>query len=452
MKKLRETGGPRFSDKELTRLMIPLIIEQFLAIAVGMADSLMVAGIGESAVSAVSLVDTVNVLLVNAFTALATGGAVVSGQFLGRRDGKKACEAAEQLIVFSAFVAVVITAGLYIAKGGILGGLFGNVDAEVMRRSDMYYSITEASIPFLAIYSAGAALFRMMGNSKVSMNVSLLMNGVNIAGNAALLYGFGFDVDGAAIPTLFSRIVAAAVVVFMLRKQSLPIHISKPFRYRINGAAIRNIVRLGIPNGLESSMFQLGKILLLSVASVFGTAAIAANAIGNTIAMFEVLIPMSIGVGLVTVVSRCAGAEDFEAARFYTKKLMIWAYALNAGFVAIILVFTPQIVSLYGVSPEAADIAGKLIWMHGAMSILLWPMSFTLPQALKGAGDMRYTMFVAAGSMWIFRVIFGIWFARGLGFGIIGIWLAMFIDWLCRIVFFTIRYHGHRWETKLIGK
>lgn len=197
-----------FSNQDLKKLIVPLIIEQFLAVFVGMADSIMVASAGEAAVSGVSMMDTVFVLLINIFAALATGGAVVAGQCLGRQKQEEACQATTQLFLFVGAASAVVMAGMYLCRGWIVHGIFGGAEEEVLRNCETYLLIVSASIPFLALYNAGAATFRAMGNSKISMYVSLIMNGVNIGGNATFIYGLGWGVAGAAFPTLVSRILA----------------------------------------------------------------------------------------------------------------------------------------------------------------------------------------------------------------------------------------------------
>lgn len=452
--KKREISEPpsqlRFTDRQLAKLILPLIVEQFLALAVGLADSLMVANVGEAAVSGVSLVDTLNVLLISAFTALAAGGAVVSGQYIGSNRLDKANDAAAQLLVLMAAISLAVTGLLYAVRYPLLHGLFGAIEPDVMGYANTYYLIVEASIPFMAVYSAGAAIFRVMGNSAVSMRVSLLVNGVNVTGNALLIYGLRLGVEGVAIPTLISRMVGAAAVLLLLRRPELPLHIQTPFRYRYNAAAVRSIVRMGVPNGIENSLFQLGKILLLSVASAFGTASITANAIGNTLTGFQVLASSAVGVGMVTVISQCVGAHDYKMARYYTRRLMAVAYVSFWICCGILFLLQPVILRVYHVSPTAQQLANKILWMHGGFGLLLWPAAFVLPQTLKAAGDTRFTMVAAVASMWVFRILFGIWFARGLGYGVLGIWMAMFIDWACRIVIFLVRYRGHRWETKAL--
>ena len=435
-----------FSNQDLWRLIVPLVIEQLLAIAVGLCDSIMVSQVGEAAISAVSLVDTVNVLLINAFSALATGGAVIVGQYLGRRELQKAGHSGAQLLLFMGEVSLLVMAVFYLAKGFVLGVVFGSIEPDVAAYADTYYMIVQASIPFLALYSAGAALFRVMGNSKISMYVSLLMNLIKVVGNAVLIIGFRMGVEGVAIPTLVSRAVAAAVVLVLLYRPNLPLQVER-VTWKHDPYVVKNILRFGVPNGLESSMFQLGKILLLSTVSVLGTAAVAANAVGNMVATFQCVPGLALGLAMVTVVSRCVGAGDYEKARFYTKKLLKYTYVTMGIAVAISLVCLPLILNLYNVSAEAEECAGQLVWLHGVLGVIFWPLSFTLPQALRAAGDTRFTMVSATVSMWTLRVGFGILLGRYWDFGVLGVWIAMCVDWLLRVALFVIRFRGHKWET-----
>ncbi len=446
-----ETREIEFSNQDLRRLIVPLIIEQLLAITVGLCDSLMVSQVGEAAISAVSLVDSVNVLLVNAFAALATGGAVIAGQYLGRREMEKAGHSGAQLLLFMIEASLLVMALFYLGKGFILHVVFGQVEPDVAAYADTYFVIVEASIPFLAVYNAGAALFRMMGNSQISMWVSLLMNLINVGGNAWLIFGLGMGVEGVAIPTLVSRMFAAASILVLLRRKDLPLKIDR-FTLKHDPYVVKNILRFGVPNGMESSMFQLGKILLLSTVSVLGTASVAANAIGNTFATFHCMPGLAIGLAMVTVVSRCVGAGDIGKARFYTKKLMKLTYLFMGICIAITLIVMSPVLRLYNVSQEAENYARQIIWFHGIAGAVFWPMAFALPNALRAAGDTRFTLVASSVSMWTMRVGFGILLGRFWGMGVVGIWVAMFFDWLLRIALFVPRFHGHKWETMGLAK
>lgn len=436
-----------FSKQDLRRLIVPLVIEQLLAITVGLFDSVMVSQVGEAAISAVSLVDTVNVLMVNAFSALATGGAVIVGQYLGRREMDKAGHSGAQLLLFMGEVSLLVMALFYLGKSFVLHVVFGQVAPDVAAYADTYYMIVEASTPFLAIYSAGAALFRVMGNSKISMWVSLGMNIINVVGNAILIFIVHMGVEGVAIPTLVSRAAAAAAMVVLLRRMpGLPLRVER-FTLRNDRYVVRNILRFGVPNGLESSMFQLGKILLLSTVSVLGTASVAANAIGNTVCTFQCVAGNALGLAMVTVVSRCVGAGSYEKARYYGWKLLKSTYLYMGGCIVAIGAALPLIMQLYNVSDQAAEYARQIILMHGAVAMVLWPASFTLPQALRAAGDTRFTMVISTVSMWTLRVGLGVLLGRFWGFGVLGIWMAMFADWALRAALFVPRFRGHKWET-----
>ena len=438
-----------FTNPQLRRLIGPLVVEQFLAIMVGLLDSVMVSQVGEAAVSAVSLVDSVNVMLVFAFGALATGGAVIVGQYLGRSEGKKAGHAGSQLMLFMLEVSLAITLVLYLGRTFLLGTVFGKVEPDVAAYANTYYLITAASTVFLAVYSAGAALFRVMGNSRISMWVSLLMNLINVGGNALLIFGFRMGVEGVAIPTLVSRIVAAAAMVLLLNRPGLVLRLER-LTLKHDPFVVRYILRYGVVNGMESVFFQLGKIVLLSTVSALGTAAVAANAIGNNVACIQNIPGQAMGMAMVTVVSQCVGAGDFAKARYYAKKLMRWIYVTFGSVAVLVLICLPWILGLYNVSPEAEEAAFRIVWLCGVAGIFLWPMSFSLPEALIAAGDTRYTMVTGTISMWTARVGLGLLLARGCGLGLMGVWYAMVVDWLVRGIAYIIRFRGHRWEEKFI--
>lgn len=434
-----------FSNHDLKRLILPMIIEQFLALLVGMSDSIMVATVGEHAVSGVSLVDNIFILLIYLFAALATGGSVVMGQYLGQSSQEKANKAVNQLVLFTALFSVVITAGLYLAKDLILHNVFGDIEANVMAAAKTYLLIVSASIPFIALYNAGAAVFRTMGNAKVPMYLSMIMNTINVGGNAVLIFVFDMGVAGAAIATLVSRVISGVTITAFLASPSLLLHLERPFSFKLDFSMLKKIAHIGIPNGLENGMFQLGKIMVLSIITGFGTAAIAANAVSNIIATFQVLPGMSVGMAVITVCSRCIGAGDYDAARFYTRKIVKLVHVLIICFSVVTLIALPGIMYLYNLSPEAMVFTKKIIWYHGICCMFFWPEAFTLANTLRAARDVRYCMMWSIISMWVFRIGFSYVLGVKLGLGVFGVWIAMTIDWLVRAVLFIIRYRGTKW-------
>lgn len=435
-----------FSNQELHKLIIPLFIEQFLAIFVGLADSIMVASVGETAVSAVSLIDTIMILLINIFTALATGGAIVAGQALGRKCQEESCEAAEQTLLFSTGFSVVIMIMVYACKWLILHVLFGQIEPEVMQNCDIYLVIVTISIPFLAIYNSGAAMYRAMGDSRTPMIMSLVMNGMNLAGNAILLYGLGWGVAGAAVPTMGSRVFAGIWMLFLIRNPKKTIHVRNILGIRLKWPVLKKILHLGIPYSLENSMFQLGKILILSLVSEFGTSSIAANAVCNSVCGFAILGGMSMGYALSAVSAQCVGAGDYGQVRYYTVKMMKYSYGAIVLMNAVIVLALSFIIRIYHLSPETGEMAREIILFHAVLAILIWPLSFTLPNTLRAANDVGFCMWVSIVSMWIFRIGFSFILGKYAGMGVFGVWVAMTIDWAVRGAIFVIRYHGSSWE------
>ena len=437
-----------FSNQDLKKLIVPLLIEQFLAIFVGLADSIMVASVGETAVSAVSLIDTVMILLINLFTALATGGAIVAGQAIGRQHKEDGCEAVEQTLLFSFFFSLFITALMYAGKWFVLHVVFGRIEPEVMDNCNIYLMIVTASIPFLAVYNTGAAMFRAMRDSRTPMLMSLAMNGMNLIGNAIFLYGLGWGVEGAAVPTTASRVFAGVWMLFLIRNPQKILHARTLLGIRLKWPVLKKILHIGIPYSMENSMFQLGKILVMSLVSSFGTVSIAANAVANSVAAFAILGGMAIGLALSAVVAQCVGANDYEQVRYYTRKLMKYSYAALIGMNLLIILILPFIIRIYNLSPETGQLARQIITYHAVFAMMIWPLSFTLPNTLRAANDVAYCMWVSIASMWIFRIAFSYVLGQYLGLGLLGVWMAMTTDWLVRSIFFAVRYKGHRWEPK----
>lgn len=441
-----DTKNRFFSNADLRKLIVPLIIDQFLQAFVGLADSIMVASVGEAAVSGVSLIDTIMVLILNIFTALATGGAVIAGQFLGKKRDEMACKSTNQLISFTLKASLVVMLLCYLGRNFITHVVFGKIEADVMYNCNVYMMIVFASIPMTALYNAGAAIYRAMGNSAVAMKISMLMNAINLGGNALLIFVFHRGVEGVAIPTLVSRTVACVIMMFLMNNQKHTLHLFHPFSFKTDWALLKKILYIGVPNGLENSMFQLGKILVLSIVTSFGTASIAANAVSNNVATFAILPGMSVGFAILTVGAQCVGAGDYEQVRYYTKKLMKIVYV--SLFVANILVVlaVPYIIQIYGLSAEASQYAHKILIYHSICAVTIWPLSFSLPNTLRAAADVTYTMILSIISMWVFRIGFSVILGVYCHMGVFGVWVAMTIDWLFRAVCFSIRYLKGKWK------
>ena len=434
-----------FDRASLRALLLPLLLEQCLAVSMGMADTIMVSSVGEAAISGVSLVDGVNTLILQVLAALATGGAVIASQYLGRRDAKNARRAASQLY-FTLIVSTVTAALLVMALcRPMLRAVFGAIDEDVMRFAQTYFFVSAISYPFMGIYNAGAALFRAQGNSRISMYASLVMNVINILGNAVLIFVFHMGVLGAALATLLGRVFSAAWVTWQLERSGNPMRIAQLRDLLPDGELIRRILSIGIPSGLENGVFHIGKLLVSSLVSTLGTAAIAANAVAGTLGGMANIPGNAVSLAMIPVVGRCLGAGEKEQARENAGLLMRVAYAGIAAACLLLFAVTPWAVQLFNLSPEAVTIATTVIRSFCVVSIFLWPASFTLPNALRAGGDARFTMTVSIVSMWLFRVIACYVFVKGFGLGLLSVWVGMYIDWGFRVLLFALRYRSNRW-------
>lgn len=441
----------RWNNRALFGLLWPLVIEQMLAVAMGTADTIMVSSVGEFAVSAVNIIDNINNLMIIAFGALCTGGAVVVSQYIGRRDHNNSRTAARQLIYSVTIISLCMTAIALLLRRPIIRVIYGKIENDVMNAAMIYFLITALSYPFLAIYNANAALFRAVGNSGVTMRITLLVNILNVAGNAYFIFVLHLGVMGAALSTLISRVAATLITSIMLGRNTVsPISLTGLFKVRIIRPMIRNILNVGIPSGIESSMFQVGRLLTQRIFPVFGTVAIAANAITSVINSISFMTGNAYGIALLTIVGQCVGARDYKAAKRQTFKIMRIAYITMFIISACTFTFVHQLVGLFNLSEEAQNMAILFLRVHCISMALGWPMSFALPNALRAAGDARYVMIAATISMWTVRVSAAYLFTFVLGIGPLGVWLAMGVDFFVRGSFYFVRWVKGKWQDKQV--
>ena len=417
-----------FTRKDLAKLLLPLIVEQLLAVLVGMADVVMVAAVGETAVSGVSLVDSISILIIQMLAALATGGSVVCAQYIGKKQPENACEAAGQLILVTTMVSVVIAVIALIGNRHLLAMIFGKVENSVMENAQIYFWLSALSYPFLAVYNSCAALYRAMGNSKVSMYASLVMNAINIAGNAICVFGLHMGVEGVGIPTLVSRAFAAILMLFLIQRPQNVIRIRNLQELRFNGRMIKDILKVGVPNGMENTMFQFGKLFLQSLVSSLGTVAIASYAVASNLVTFEYLVGNAIGLGIITIVGQCVGAGEWEQAKQYTKKLVLVNYAALVVICSLMILFRNQVVGIYNLSPEATRTSAEMLFAH-SLAMVVWPLAFTIPYSLRASFDAPFTMYVSVASMWIFRIASAYFFVKVLNLGVMGVWSGYSVDY-----------------------
>ena len=437
--------GYLYSNKALLYLFIPLFIELSLEFFVGLADSIMVASLGEAAISGVSLVDFLMQLLIFSFSALATGGAVIAGQYLGNNQPDRARDASNQLVWFAAISSVIFMVIVVFARSFLIGLLFGQIEADVWNHADIYLFIVGLSIPFIAIYNSGAAIFRTTNNAALPMQIMLICDVLNVAGNAFCIYYLGWGVEGVAIPTVLTRCLSAIVILHFVLNPEYKLHIKRTLKHKFDWKMLKNVLNVGIPYGIENGLFQLGRVLVLSLVSTFGTMAIAANSVGYAIGVFSVLPGFAINLGLTAVISRCVGANDYEQAKYYNKKIILIVFLSHIAINMAIFALLPFILNVYNLSSQTAAMATEMIIWHGIFAIIIWPLSFTLPATFRGAGDSKSVMYISLGVMFTCRIALSYVIADWLGIGVFGTWIAMFIDWYVRAGIYIYRYFSGKW-------
>ena len=436
-----------FSNRLICSLLIPVVLEQLLNSIMGTADTMMVSNVGSAAISAVSLVDSINVLVIQAFSALAAGGVIVCAQYIGQKNKEKANESARQVLFIITAISVAVSLICLVFQKPLLRLIFGSVEPAVMSASETYFFYTALSFPFIAAYDSAASIFRAQDNTKGPMIISMISNVMNIAGNAVMIWVFHMGVAGAALSTLISRIFCAVVVIIQLRKEreGQEIVVRDYFKIRPDWSMIRRILGLGIPSGVENSMFQLGKLAIQSTVSTLGTAAIAAQAMTNILENLNGIAAIGVGVGLMTIVGQCLGAGRKDEAVYYIKKLCVIAEVIIIISCLGVFALTKPITILGGMEKESADMCFHMVMWITIVKPLVWIMAFIPGYGLRAAGDVKFSMIVSCCTMWACRFCLCVFLIRVMGFGPMGVWIGMFADWTLRGIIFTWRFHSRKW-------
>ena len=459
-----------FSNHDLKLLILPLFLEQLLEVLVGVSDTFMVSYAGEAAVSGVSLVNMFNTVFIFLFSALAAGGAVVVSQYIGSRDEKNGNLSAGQLVMIAAVFSAAVMIFSLVLNRQLLWLLFGEVDQDVMEACVTYLRISAYSYPAIAVYNAGAAIYRSMGKTNVTMNISLAANGINIVGNAIGVFVFHAGVAGVAYPSLIARTFSAVVILVLCfqkekhetqkcrkrRGETLSNSVCVRLEWRNifhwEGSMVKRILGIAVPNGIENGLFQLTKVALSSITALFGTVQIAANGVAQSFWSVAALMGTALGLAFVTVIGQCMGAGDTEAAEYYMRKLLRITFLASILWNGLILLAAPFVLRGYAISDEAAHLVVILVIIHNLFNALFYPLSGALANGLRASGDVKYTMYVSIFSTIGCRVVFSILFGVCLNLGVIGIASAMCLDWMIRAAFFWIRFQRGKWkEFRVIG-
>ena len=440
-----------FSNKDLKDMIVPLFFEQLLVMLVGIVDTFIISYVGEAAVSGVSLVNSFNTIFIYLFTALASGGAVVISQYIGNKDQKNSVRSSSQLLMFSTLFSIVLAIFVLIFHKPILTALFGKVDADVMAACVTYIKISAYSYPFIAIYNAGAALYRSMAKTKTTMYISIWSNLINIVGNCIGVFVLNAGVAGVAVPSLIARAFSAIVITWLCFNTKLTTYYTKKDIFVFDKAILKKVLNIAIPNGIENGIFQFVKVALSSVVALFGTYQIAANGVAQSIWSLAALMGAALGPVYITVIGQCMGNGDKEQAKYYFKKLNKWSIGLSIIWNAFILAITPVLMHFYQLSSETITLIFYLVVIHNVFNAIVYPISGPLSNGLRAAGDVKFTMIVSIASTLLGRFIFSIIFAIYLNMGVIGIAFAMCLDWTIRAVIFYFRYKSNKWtEFKVI--
>ena len=447
MKKLTH----QFSNSELLSLILPLTLESGLNILIGMVDTMMVASCGESAVSAVALVDSISFLLITVLSAFATGGAVICSQYLGNKDGERARTTARNLIFISLVIGAILPLVVLPMRMFIIWNVFGTITDIVAGYANDYFFFLILSYPFLALYSAYTALARSEGKTKRTFYVALVMNLVNVAGNAILIFIFKLGPKGASISTLVSRVLGTAILMLFSTREKEVLSTRGILKNAPSGELIKKIVKIGVPTGIEGSFFHIGKITITAMVSTLGTSAIAINTVVNNYNAYCNISGNAICLAMITVIGQCRGNNNFEDIHYYTKKLLGILYAMSVITAIPLYIFSNQVVGLYGLEPanivKCVPIARSCL----IACCTIWPLAFCLPNTLKAVGDVKFIMISSLLSVYAVRVLGAYIFIKVLGFGVWGVWCAMYIDWIARSILYITRYKNGKWKAiKLI--
>lgn len=428
-------------------MIIPLFLEQLLVMLVGLADTLVVSYAGEAAVSGVSLVNQFNTIFIYLFTALASGGAVVISQYIGRKEMDTAGEAASQLLLFSAIFSILVSALVLIGNEKMLRLMFGKVESDVMQACITYLRISAYSYPALAVYNAGASLFRSMGKTSVTMYLSVASNIINVIGNLIGVFVLHAGVAGVAWPSLIARTFSAVVITMLCFCKKNQVFYMRKWIFQWNGALMRHILRIAIPNGLENGVFQLVKVALSSIVALFGTYQIAANGVAQSIWSLAALAGVSMGPVFITVIGQCMGNKDTQLAEHYLKKLTKITVLLSSAWNLLIFALTPLFMRFYALELDTKQLVVWLVLIHNLFNSIAYPFSGALSNGLRAAGDVKFTMYVSVISTIAVRLLLSWLLGVALQMGVIGIAIAMVSDWVIRAVIFFWRQQSGKWKT-----
>ncbi|MDD2534491.1 MAG: MATE family efflux transporter [Eubacteriales bacterium] len=441
----------------ITRMSLPILVEQFFIVLMGVVSTMLVGNLGRNAVSAVGNIDVINNVMISIFAALSIGGTVVVAQYTGRDDTKSASIASAQAVMASVILSVFVTVLIYLNQHGLVELLYGKAEPEVIQNSLDYLRIVVWSYPPLALATTMFGLLRGHGNMRAPMAITIIMNLANIAISSVLIYGFamqfgpvnikidGQGVVGAATGLTLARLLGFVMVLIIMSRSELAFSFKPQHFWRVEKDMLNRILTLGVPAGFEQLMFNGGKLIVQLFIVQLGTVALAANAISNSLASMATMPTVAMSTALTTIIGQAIGRKDKASAKrilsfsipFYSASLLVMS--------AVILPFIRPVVGLFTQDPETVHETVKIMTFYLIAQPLLWPPSFAFPAGFRGTGDVRYQLYVTMGSMWILRVGLGAVLTMVFKLGVIGVWIAMITDWTMRAILFSLRMKSGKW-------
>lgn len=441
-----EQKAQAFSNRKLKEMIIPLFFEQLLVMLVGMADTLVISHAGEAAVSGVSLVNQFNTIFIYLFTALASGGAVVISQYIGRNEMGAAGASASQLLLFSTVFSIIVSGLVFVGNEWILQLMFGKVEASVMEACVTYLRISAYSYPALAVYNTGTAVYRSLGKTDVTMYLSVISNVINVVGNLIGVFVLHAGVAGVAYPSLIARTFSALAITLLCLRRKNGVFYRAKWIFRWDAISMKRILRIAVPNGLENGVFQLVKVALSSIVALFGTYQIAANGVAQSIWSMAALAGVTMGPVFITVIGQCMGNGDTEAAEYYFRKLTRITLFFSTAWNLFVFLLSPLFLKLYALEPETKQLVFWLVLIHNVFNAAAYPFSGALSNGLRAAGDVKFTMYVSIASTIAGRLFLSYLLGIVLDMGVIGIAIAMVCDWIIRAVIFILRQKSGKWK------
>ena len=439
-----------FTDSKLKSMIFPLLIEQLLQMVVGLADTMMVSYAGEAVVAGVGLDAMIYTIFIYLFTAVSAGGSVVVAQYIGSKDRENGNLAASQIFHLAGILSLLCMGLMLLFGSALLELMYPSTEELTMDACKTYMWIVSLSFPANAVYSAGAALYRTMGKTEVTMKVSLAANLVNVVGNAVGIFVLHAGAAGVAWPTTLSWYVAAFVMTALCFRKDQAVHIDLKQTLRLNPSMAKRILGVAIPNSVENTLFQAAKVVLGVLIATFGTSQIAANTTGQTFWSLAACMGVAMSTVFITVIGQCIGAGDEEAAAWYMRKLTRLSILLALLWNALVMALTPLLLPLYDLGDETKRLILIIVAIHNLFSATVQPFAMPLSSGLRAAGDVKFTMWSSIFCTVICRTLFSFALAKWLHMGVIGITLAMVLDWCIKACLDVWRFKSGKWKNRQV--